>query len=139
MLTQTGILLVLLYIGGLIIAGLAAWVIGRCISRSSTDETAELDPFEIAFLSGGRAAAVQTAVMSLWHRRLLSKEKHSRRLIRINKPIPDDLADLERNILDEMPESLDARAFHRLRLPAAETIREKLERMGLLFSPDQRN
>ena len=98
----------------------------------------QLDPFEVAFLKGGRVAAIKAGIVALWHRGLLGIGKLSRTLIRNGDARAADLAPMEAFLLKEIGGTAQVDRIYKLTLPERVLSEQKLRQAGLWLSPVHR-
>jgi uncharacterized protein (TIGR04222 family) len=93
----------------------------------------DLNPYQIAYLKGGKIAALKAAIASLWQRGILSLGSFS--LQRVFIPLPADLHPLESSLLEQMGSTF--RISHLQSLSTGSTA-SRLYDQGLLLLPFHR-
>jgi uncharacterized protein (TIGR04222 family) len=93
-----------------------------------------LRPVEAAYLAGGEEQAVDAAIASLAHRRLIEVHEGTRQLWGKEVAVPDGLDAMERDLFRMVGRmAVDIDDVRRRAAPATEPLRTRLEELGLLI------
>ena len=115
-------------------AFLLRWT-SRRPSDEPTKEALDLTPYEVAYLAGGQRQAVDAALASLVHGTVVCLEDDRKLSARCNPPA--DAAALEKAVCRAAGEGASVAAVRASAAGAADTLRTRLEQLGLLLSPEQ--
>jgi uncharacterized protein (TIGR04222 family) len=122
---------------GLIAAFILRWWL-RTPGDAPRPELLDLSPYEVAYLKGGPAAAIDAALVRLIHRNILAIDASERRLT-IKSKLPTGATHLEQVLYGAAGENSGALAgtVRRKASTTAEKLRARLERFGLLVTQER--
>jgi uncharacterized protein (TIGR04222 family) len=95
----------------------------------------DFSPFDIAGLKGGKKAAVNAVLATLWHRGLLGMNSKAGRFTRTAKAAPADLAPLEQEILRAVDPIAEPKVLEQIHLLEYDRLQSRLSHLGLMLSP----
>src|SRR5262249_15043667 len=133
----------LVFYGAVLGFGIVAAFVLRWLLRSPADapRTAMLDlsPYEVAYLAGGAAAAIDSALVRLINRNILAIDASERRLKVWSKKLPDSATPLEKVLYRAVENAADKAgavvgSVRTAATSTAERLRARPERFGLLLS-----
>jgi uncharacterized protein (TIGR04222 family) len=118
---------------------IAAWI--RSIMKRPVDENTtrevKLDPYDVAYLSGGKERAVKSAIASMVSRDILNIEKQEdERVLKVGEAFPDH--PIEKTIFEEVEKNgtVTICEIHE-EIPPFDSIEEKLKSENLIVSQSQ--
>lgn len=123
------------FIASMIAALMLRWYL-RKPGHKAADDRLDLDPYEIAYLTGGEWLAINGAIASLVAREVLAVLPVERRLSLGSEPLPFDAHPLERIIYDTVASQPEQtlREVRRRAVPAIALLSLQLQERGLLVA-----